>query len=151
MIVAIFAIHAATSTVEAQRRTNNNNRSERVRTTQHRTRPAIRVQPRRQVRRIVPRRNVIRVIPQRRGRFYNDRFVYRGFGVYNRPGFGILTTLPQQTIQSVEAQEIALENALELVRARKLAKFILKPSKRNKRKLVKYNILTGREADDVTP
>ena len=153
MIVAIFAIHAATSTVEAQRRTNNNNRSERVRTTQHRTRPAVRVQPRRQVRRtvVIPQRNRIRVIPQRRGRFYNDRFVYRGFGVYNRPGFGILTTLPQQTIQSVEAQEIALENALELVRARKLAKFILKPSKRNKRKLVKYNILTGREADDITP
>ena len=145
MIVAIFAIHAATSTVEAQRRNNNNNnRQERVRTPQ-RTRPAVRVQPRRTVRRTV------RVIPQRRGRFYNNRFVYRGFGVYNRPGFGILTTLPQQTIQSVEAQDLALENALELVRARKLAKFILKPSKRNKRKLVKYNILTGREADDIEP
>ena len=145
MIVAIFAIHAATSTVEAQRRNNNNNnRQERVRTPQ-RTRPAVRVQPRRTVRRTV------RVIPQRRGRFYNNRFVYRGFGVYNRPGFGILNTFPQQTIQSVEAQDLALENALELVRARKLAKFILKPSKRNKRKLVKYNILTGREADDINP
>ena len=154
MIVAIFAIHAATSTVEAQRRTNNNNRQERVRVTQHRTRPAVRTRTVQRLRprtRIVPRRNVIRVIPQRRGRFYNDRFIYRGFGVYNRPGFGILSTFPQQTIQSVEAQNIALENALELVRARKLAKFLNRPSKRNKRKLVKYNILTGREADDINP
>ena len=153
MIVAIFAIHAATSTVEAQRRTNNNNRSERVRVTQHRTRPAVRTRTVQRLRprtRVVPRRNVIRVIPQRRGRFYNDRFIYRGFGVYARPGFGTVA-FPQQTIQSVEAQEIALENALELVRARKLAKFLNRPSKRNKKKLVKYNILTGREADDINP
>ena len=151
-LIAIFAIHAATSTVEAQRRTNNNNRQERVRVTQQRTRPAVRIrtQPRRRVVRAVPQRNVIRVIPQRRGRFYNDRFVYRGFGVYARPGFGTVA-FPQQTIQSVEAQELALENALELVRARKLAKFLNKPSKRNKKKLVKYNILAGRDADDIEP
>ena len=142
MIIGVFAITTLTNTVEAQRRTNNNGR-DRVERTQ---------QPRRQVRtRTVQRlRPRVRVIPQRRGRFYNNRFVYRGFGIYSRPGFGGVA-FPQQTIQSVEAQEIALENALELVRARKLAKFILKPSKRNKRKLVKYNILTGRDADDINP
>ena len=147
MLVAVFAIHAATSSVEAQRRNNNRgDRVERSRVTQHRT------QPRRVIRnrtvRVIPRS--VRVIPRRTGRFYNNRFVYRGFGVYARPGFGTVA-FPQQTIQSVEAQEIALENALELVRARKLAKFILKPSKRNKKKLVKYNILTGRDADDIEP
>ena len=152
LLVAVLAIN----TVEAQRnrtRTNNNNRQERVRTTQHRERPAVRtrrVQRLRPRTRIVPR-NVIRVVPQRRGRFYNNRFVYRGFGIYNRPGFGILSNpILQPTIESVEAEQERLENALELVRARKLFKYLNRPSKRNKRKLVKYNILTGRDADDIT-
>ena len=151
LLVAVLAIN----TVEAQRnrtRTNNNNRQERVRTTQHRERPAVRtrrVQRLRPRTRIVPR-NVIRVVPQRRGRFYNNRFVYRGFGIYNRPGFGFFNLPQQNTLESAAAEQERLENALELVRARKLFKYLNRPSKRNKRKLVKYNILTGRDADDIT-
>ena len=132
---------------EAQRRNNNGNR-----TRVNRSQP-VRVQPQR----VRPQR---RVIHSRRVRvirgYYNPVYYnpivspWRG-GVY-RPYWGI-NTVPQQpkTPEQIAAEREALENFYEDQRQKKLAKYLSRPSKRNKKRLAKYNLLTGREADDITP
>ena len=136
IIILAFAINEANA---QRRRTNNGN--ERTRVTRTTT-------PKRVVTRRVVRPRV--VIGNRFNRFNTG--YYRNF---NRTWNGFYFPFRQfnyvPTPETVLAQEEALENALENIRAKRLAKYILKPNKRNKKKLIKYNILTGREADDITP
>ena len=154
LILTLFAV-LAINTVEAQRRTNNGNERTRVTRT---------TSPQRTVR--TTRRVVRPRVPARVNRFNRG---FRGSGGlyynnFNRPfnarGFYVpfrthALLFPNSngfnTLESVEAQQEALDNLYEIIRAKRLAKFINKPNNRNKKRLVKYNILTGREADDVTP
>ena len=156
IILTLFAV-LAINTVEAQRRTSNGNERTRVtRTTHTRVQKRIVSRPRTRAR-VIPRVNRFNRGFRGSGtlyynNFYNRPFNARGFYVPfrthtllfpNSNGFN--------TLESVEAQQEALDNLYENIRAKKLAKFLNRPNKRNKKKLAKYNILTGREADDITP
>ena len=158
LFLAVVLIAFAVNEMNAQRRTNNNNRTKTTRAIQKKHNGFVRtVRPRNQVRtRVIPRVNRFNRGFRGSGRlyynnFYNRPFNARGFYVPFRTHANLFPLYNNNTLESVEAQQEALENIYEVIRAKRLAKFINRPNKRNKKRLVKYNILTGREADDITP
>ena len=151
IIITAFAINEANAQRRGGERSNNNR--ERVRT-HHRPTVRTRVVPRVRTR-VVPRVNRFNrgfrgsggIYYNRFNRPFNARGFYVPFRTHtllfpNSNGFN--------TLESVEAQQEALDNLYERIRAKRLAKFLNRPNKRNKKRLVKYNILTGREADDIS-
>ena len=151
LLVSVFAVQTA----EAQRRRSGNEGTRVTRTTPKRDNGFVRTRNHTRVR-VVPRANRFNSgFRGSSGVYYNSRFnrPFNARGFYtpfrthtllfpNSNGFN--------TLESVEAQQEALDNLYERIRAKRLAKFLNRPSKRNKRRLVKYNILTGREADDIS-
>ena len=153
LLVSTFAIQTA----DAQRRRSGNERTKVTRTTPKKHNGFVRtVRPRNHVRaRVVPRVNRFNRGFRGSGGIYYNRFNRpfnaRGFYVPFRTHANLFPLYNNNTLESVEAQQEALENIYEIIRAKRLAKFLNRPNKRNKKRLVKYNILTGREADDINP
>ena len=118
--------------VEAQRRRNNNNNGERVNKT--RTVRVIRTRP--SVRFGVNNRNI-----------YFNRFNHSYYGGYYGPsylGHRFVRVNPYGLSHNPEAYK----NRMEELRAYMLFKYNLKKSKRNARRLMKYNVLSGRDANE---
>lgn len=73
---------------------------------------------------------------------FNNPWVYRPWGVTNFYS-------PEERIILQELRQERLDEWYEKVRAKMLYKYLNKKNKRNKRRLTKWNILTGRDANDL--
>ena len=121
--------------VEAQRRRNNNNNRDNVRT---RTTRIIRTRPN------------VRFGYNNRNIYFNRYHSYYNPGFYNRTYLGhrFVTVRPPGFYNEGLTSVIGRSERLEEIRAYMLYKYNLKKSKRNARRLMKYNILTEREANE---
>ena len=119
--------------MNAQRRNNNSNNRDNVRT---RTTRVIRTRP--SIRFGINNRSI-----------YNNRFnrfnsYYGGWYGPSYLGHRFVQVNPYGLSYTKEAHE----NRMEELRAYMLYKYTLKPNKRNTRRLIKYNVLTNRDANE---
>ena len=134
LFLAIVLIAFGVNEINAQRRTNNNNNNrERVRTTQPVRTPRVRISY-----------NTRRINPLRNGRFVNGYYNFNRFNNYYALGHRFVRVNPYGLTYSPEAQKQRFEE----LRAYMLYKYTLKPNKRNTRRLIKYNVLSGRNANE---
>lgn len=133
VFLAVVLTAFAVNEINAQRRTRTNNDRDNVRTRTTRiirTRPAIRFG--------INNRSI-----------YNNRFnrfnsYYGGYYDNYALGHRFVQVNPYGLSYTAEAHK----NRMEELRAYMLYKYTLKPNKRNTRRLIKYNVLTNRDANE---